>query len=219
MGFLSRSDGQNVGKQESYESNFIEVLPKGTRITAIAEVTEWRGPSDIQIDEFVKKFGLSMEEAETIDVISVQWRAEGGQFDGRVVFQKLHVLSPDPKKRDSNLDAYAAVDTILNEGLLLELGEEPSDEELERAWCGKKADLVLGVWKSGKGADMQSGNFVQGVFPAGSGGTLQAGANGGRQRRSTAGAVPEATPARTRVRRTDAAPAAPAAPVRQRRVR
>lgn len=199
MSFLTKSTGQAVQKIAEHKTNAGDVMPNNTRVTCAVESVEWRSPAPTDLAK-----GPEWD----VDHVNVTWRVQKGPFENQVIFQKMHVLSPDEKKRDNALDFYAATDTILNESLLLEMGEEPSDEELERAWSGKTADLVLGIWK-GKDAQGQAtqGNFVKGVFPANSGGAVSE--TGGRTRRRAGAAESPAA---------GSAPAAGAGERRRRRV-
>lgn len=185
MTFLTKSTGETTQKQTTHQTDSNnDPMPKNSVVNAAVESVRWQAPSDQEIDE-----------GDDNDQINVMWRVVGGQFDNRVVFQKLRVLSADGKKRDNALDFYAAQDTILNEGFLLEMGEEPTDEELEKAWTGKQAQLTLDVWFKGKGKDKEpGGNYVKAVSPVGQ---VPAGdaAEGGRRRRRAS--TEETTPAET----------------------
>lgn len=190
MSFLSKSTGQTVGKTAQHETDGnVDVLPKNTRVTAAVDDVQWREPSEGEAAD-----------GEPNDQINIQWRIQGGQFDNKVIFQKLRVLANDEKKRDNALDFYAATDTILNEGFLLDMGEEPTDDELLKAWMGKKADLVLDVWTQGKGADRKQGNFVKAVYAAGTGGSVEG--EGRRRRRTETTEDPAQQEAPRRRRRT-----------------
>lgn len=182
MSFLTKSTGQVVEKIAEHKTNGGDTLPNNTRVTCAVESVEWRSPAP---DDLAK--GPEWD----VDHINNTWRVQKGPFENQVIFQKLHVLSPDVKKRDNALDFYAAADTILNESLLLEMGQEPTDDELAQAWTGKTADLILGVWK-GKNKEGQptTGNFVKGIFPANSGGgEIAGGETRTRRTRTNAGAA------------------------------
>lgn len=192
MSFLKKSDGQNVQRKTEHTSGGDNsVFPEGTVAICACETAEWKAPSDRELDE----------NADAQDRIGLMWRVQGGDFDNRAGFQTVRVLDEDEKQRDKALEWYAALDTILNEGLLLEMGEEPSDRDLEKAWLGKRAEITWGIWYNGKGASRTpGGNYPKHIVAVGD--SAPAAGSGGRRRRSTEAAEPaaEEQPRRRRTR-------------------
>lgn len=185
MSFLKKSDGQNVQRKTEHTGGG-SLIPKNAVTVCALENVEWKSPSD----------GELKDNPDAQDVISLMWRVIGGNHDGLVGFQKLKVLDETEKTRDSALEWYAAIDTILNEGLLLEMGEEPEDGDLEKGWLNKRAEITWDVWNFGG----REGNNPKHITQLGD--SAPATGSGSRRRRSTEAAEPaaEEQPRRRRTR-------------------
>lgn len=144
MSFFNLSTGEQATAQKEYTSEVaIEPMPEGTQANAIIE--------EAKFDEY-----------EGDRYINLKWRIIGGEFNNRVVFQKVKVFDMDAKKRDKARMMLAAIDTNAG-GKLMGLGREPSDMELSMCLMNVPICVTFGKWDmNGK-----QGNWVKSVAPAG----------------------------------------------------
>ena len=96
--------------------------------------------------------------------INVRWDVIDGEFQKRVIFQKIKVSSAQEKTRDNAIDMLAAIDMNASGGKLMTLGREPSDMELMTLLANKPMHLRLRVWTSQD--KTASGNWIDAVSSA-----------------------------------------------------
>lgn len=134
--------GNSTGTMEMGGS--FELIPAKTQVKAAIEQGAWH---------------TSNYDGKT--VISLTWAILApSEYAGRKVFQKLHVIDSDDKKRAKALQMLAAIDKNCG-GRLTASGEQPTDADIMLALSNKPMVLLLDVWKS----DDKSGNWVSAVSP------------------------------------------------------
>lgn len=155
MSFFNLSDGssaKDVGTSYA-ASTSLPPIPKNTVVTAVIDKVEWA------------EYGGER-------YVSVRWGVlKPSEYENRKLFQKVRVYNPKPETADKAKRMLGAI--CANAGApglkLLELGREPSAEELEIALSNKIMNLTLDVWtiKPEDGGEAKTGNWVRAVDPRG----------------------------------------------------
>lgn len=90
--------------------------------------------------------------------INIKWRLLGGDFENRVVFQKIKVF--DVEKGDRAKQMLAAIDANAG-GKLFTLEQEPQDSDFQQHLTNKMMNILIGLWE----INGNSGNWVKAVSP------------------------------------------------------
>jgi hypothetical protein len=163
---LSRVKKSNSA--EGYQArDGAEPIPHNTPVVCVIEDIKWEGNSQQSVDQ-----GLGEE------IIKIMWRVVEGEYDRRVMFQKLYVLADEDERAEQALEALGAIDAICFGGSLAALPNDPEDSDFAKG-LGKRALITARVrkYKDNTG-QMASTNFVGGVQPLGA-------ASAGRSRGDT----------------------------------
>jgi hypothetical protein len=158
MSFWNTSTNENLTNTDgNYESAGadLEPIPKDTGLLSAVEEAKW-------------------DDYENDDYISLKWRVLKGEYQNRVIFQKLYV-NGDSKAKDSMAKAdkakrmLAAIDANAG-GKLLKLTGAPEDTDLMSALVGKMMAIKVQVWaiKQDDGST-KKGNWISAVAPKGAG--------------------------------------------------
>lgn len=149
MSFFNLSDGQlDQNKEFDMGGGDLEPIPNNTQVTAIIESSEW---DEYEGDRYIKN----------------KWSIVDGEYQGRVIFQKVKVCESDPKKKDKALRMLAAIDNNCG-GKLQQLGVEPDDMQLGINLTNTPMTLLLRVWKiKGDDGEEKAGNWIGAVAPVG----------------------------------------------------
>ena len=155
MSFWNTSTNENLtsttGNYEQ-ESQELEPIPKNTGLLAAIEEAGWK---DYENDSY----------------INLKWRVLKGEYQNRVLFQKLYVQG-DSKAKDSMAKAdkakrmLAAIDANAG-GKLLKLNKIPEDTDLMAALVGKIMAIKVQVWsiKDQQTGETKTGNWISAVAP------------------------------------------------------
>ena len=141
--FWETSEGveiKSTGEFESGGGNF-QPIPDNTQALAMIEKATWN-------------------EYEGEDYINIKWLLlHPEQYKGRIVFQKIKIYEPDPKKSDTAKRMLAAIDA--NAGSpLAKLRQAPTPIQLI-ALQEKQMLIKIMVWENND----KSGNWVSSVAP------------------------------------------------------
>lgn len=157
MSFWNTSTNENLTNTDgNYESKGadLEPIPKDTGLLAAIEEAKW---DDYEEDSY----------------ISLKWRVLKGEYQNRVIFQKLYVQG-DSKAKDSMAKAdkakrmLAAIDANAG-GKLLKLTGVPEDTDLMAALVGKMMAIKVQVWavEDKQTGETKKGNWISAVAPKG----------------------------------------------------
>lgn len=157
MSFWNTSTNENLtGTDGNYEAKGADLdpIPKDTGLLAAIEEAKW---NDYENDSY----------------ISLKWRVLKGEYQNRVIFQKLYVQG-DTKAKDSIAKAdkakrmLAAIDANAG-GKLLKLTGVPEDSDLMSALVGKMMAIKVQVWaiEDKKTGETKKGNWISAVAPKG----------------------------------------------------
>ena len=170
MSFWTKSTGETLSKQtataEFQAQTDLPPIPDKTIVKAAATEIKW--------DLFTK----DSPDGKTLNgerYINIRWDVIDGEFQKRVIFQKIKVSSAQEKTRDNAIDMLAAIDMNASGGKLMTLGREPSDMELMTLLANKPMHLRLRVWTSQD--KTASGNWIDAVSSAKGGKPTQRSAN------------------------------------------
>ena len=159
MSFWTKSTGETLSKQtataEFQAQTDLPPIPDKTVVKAAATEIKW--------DVFTK----DSPDGKTLNgerYVNVRWDVIDGEFQKRVIFQKIKVSSAQEKTRDNAIDMLAAIDMNASGGKLMTLGREPSDMELMTLLANKPMHLRLRVWTSQD--KTASGNWIDAVSSA-----------------------------------------------------
>ena len=159
MSFWTKSTGETLSKQtataEFQAQTDLPPIPDKTIVKAAATEIKW--------DVFTK----DSPDGKTLNgerYINIRWDVIDGEFQKRVIFQKIKVSSAQEKTRDNAIDMLAAIDMNASGGKLMTLGREPSDMELMTLLANKPMHLRLRVWTSQD--KTASGNWIDAVSSA-----------------------------------------------------
>jgi hypothetical protein len=159
MSFWTKSTGETLSKQtataEFQAQTDLPPIPDKTVVKAAATEIKW--------DLFTK----DSPDGKTLNgerYVNVRWDVIDGEFQKRVIFQKIKVSSAQEKTRDNAIDMLAAIDMNASGGKLMTLGREPSDMELMTLLANKPMHLRLRVWTSQD--KTASGNWIDAVSSA-----------------------------------------------------
>ena len=141
MSFFQTSAGEQIQAENEFDvGGGMELIPSGTRLKAIIENAEW-------------------SEWEGERYINIRWSAlEPETYKGRKIFQKIKVLNEDGKKADKAKRMLAAIDANAGGGLV-QLGREPTDEDLQMYLLNKIMLIQVQVWEMGD----KKGNWINKV--------------------------------------------------------
>lgn len=115
-------------------------IPANTEVICMIEEIVWKSFKNDRVtppadDEF----------------INVRYRVMGGDYDNRVIFQRLYVLGMVDKNESVNSDMIqnsglmlAAMDHLLNGGKICQLSHDPEDADL-LALTNKKIKVTVGI--------------------------------------------------------------------------
>lgn len=149
MSFWKLSDGTHLEKQESFDSDAIELIPDNTKCIAGIDDVAW-GVMKSNDDNTI-----------TEDYISITWRLiEPKEYRNQCVFQKIKVYNEKEKTKDRALRMLSAIDTIAG-GKLQKIDEMPSDRQLKSALESKRMCITVREWDF----DGKKGNWVSAVEP------------------------------------------------------
>jgi hypothetical protein len=134
------------------QSNFdmgggdFESIPSGTQLRGLIESAE-------------------IGEYEDQKYINIKWRVLGGEYDKRIIFQKVRVFENDEKKRDKALAMLAAIDLNCGGNLnkKVQSVDELDDIILMSCLANKQMYIKVAVWEMGE----KKGNWVKEVSAAG----------------------------------------------------
>jgi len=153
--FWELSTGEEVQASNSFEieGGNLEPIPNNTSLVAVIDEAK------IDTDRDGNKF------------ISLRWSAlQPVEYKNRKIFQKLWVLSPDPrakdpaKKRDTALKMLMAIDANTG-GKLKAAGRAPTDESLG-SFTNKPMMILTKIWEmKNDNGDKSSGNWIASVSP------------------------------------------------------
>ncbi len=144
--WLDIQDKNDIGTFEV--GGDLEPIPAKTQVLAYIEDIKW-------------------DEYEGVEYINIQWKViKPEEYKGRVVFQKLKVKDADAKKRERAIRMLMAIDHNAKGGLV-ELGTEPTTEQLKGKLTNKPMLLMLQVWQiiDEKTGEPKKGNWVSAVAP------------------------------------------------------
>jgi len=144
--WLDIQDKNNIGTFEL--GGELEPIPAKTQVLAYIEDIKWDEYGD---DEY----------------INIQWKVlKPEEYKGRVVFQKLKVKDADAKKRERAVRMLMAIDHNAKGGLV-ELGVEPTTEQLVTGLGNKPMLLMLQIWQitDERTGETKKGNWVSAVAP------------------------------------------------------
>ena len=141
MSIFSLSTGKKAESTGSAElGGSSEPIPEGTKVRAIITEAKW---DEYQGERHIK----------------LRWDVVSGEFAKRVIFHKVKVYEPDPKKADKHRLMLAAIDHNCG-GKLALIDGEPDDMALIKCLSNKPMVIRLGVWELDNG---NKGNWVQAV--------------------------------------------------------
>ena len=159
MSFWTKSTGETLSKQtataEFQTQTELPPIPDKTIVKAAATEIKW--------DVFHK----DSPDGKTLNgerYINIRWDVIDGEYEKRVIFQKIKVTSLQEKTRDNAIDMLAAIDMNASGGKLMTLGREPSDMELMTLLANKPMHLRLRVWTNQD--KTASGNWIDAVSSA-----------------------------------------------------
>ena len=142
MSFFQLSDGEEIQAENEFDAGGgnMEPIPSGTKLKAMIENAEW-------------------SEWEGERYINIRWSAlEPQTYNNRKIFQKVKVHNTDSKKADKAKRMLAAIDANAG-GNLVQLGREPTDEDLQVNLLNKIMLIQVQVWEM----NGSSGNWVNKV--------------------------------------------------------
>ena len=140
MSIFNLSTGKKAEATGSFEmGGSSEPIPDGTKVKAAITEAKW-------------------DEYEGSRYISLRWDVLDGEFKKRVIFQKVKVYDPDPKKADRQRNMLAAIDANCGGKLMLVEGE-PTDIDIIKSLANKPIVIRLGVWEMND----RKGNWVTAV--------------------------------------------------------
>jgi len=145
--WLNIEDKNDLGKFE-IAGGELEPIPAKTQALAYIEDIKW---TDYEGDEY----------------INVQWKIlKPTEYKGRVIFQKIKVRETDDKKREKAIRMLMAIDHNAKGGLV-ELGIEPTTEQLKAKLTNKPMIIMLQVWQmeDAQTGELKKGNWVSAVAP------------------------------------------------------
>ena len=131
--------------QESFEE--FQTIPEGTILTAMITAAEWKTAT---------KFGTDEEET----FINLQWQVVDGEFQNRVLFQKVRAIDVDAAKRMKALQMLAAIDANAG-GKIMAQGVQPDDMMLAVSLCNVPMLITASVWEGSK-IDEKTGKKAEG---------------------------------------------------------
>lgn len=147
MSFFTLSDNTEVTTNGTFTLDEpIKPIPNDTQLNAYIEEAKW-------------------DETEQLgSFISLRWSITGGEYDGRKVFQKLKVKSPESNKRDKAIRMLMAIDHNCG-GNLVKSGHEPDDMALGMYLVNTPMVIFVKVWaiKDVDTGELKTGNYIASV--------------------------------------------------------
>lgn len=126
--------------QNGYGMEEFTPIPKGTELLCFVESAAWETLMNTRV-----------KPAQEDEFIKVRYRVTGGEWDNRVIFQKLYVLGKVENDADKNARSeehawlmLAALDQICLGGAMAKLPHDPEDEDLEKL-AGKKVLVTTDI--------------------------------------------------------------------------
>lgn len=150
--FFKLADGGEIERNGSFEQGGgFEIIPAGTELLAAIVEAKWQD---------MKLFNGGGDTGQTYEGINIKWQVQAPEeYKNRVVFQKLHLGHPDPKKVDTSKKMFVAIDTNCG-GALFKAGKKPTDMDLMSALVANS--MMIKVSVHGKKGEKQ-GNYVSAV--------------------------------------------------------
>lgn len=174
--------------QNGYGYEEFQPIPANTEVLCFVESAAW----ETLLNNRVKP-------AQNDEFIKVMYRVTGGEYDNRVIYQKLHILgkvdqdaAKNERTEENALLMLAALDQICLGGSMARLKHDPEDEDLIKLQ-GKKVLVTTGINRfTNQFGEPQATNSVRFLSPAKSqertprndGGTDEAPTRERRQRRA-----------------------------------
>lgn len=147
--FFNLSDGSAVEEATSFDGgggNF-DPIPSGTEAKAFIQEAKWKEASQYNDFEF----------------ISLKWKICEGEYNNRVVFQKVKVCEADQEKRDKALKMLSAIDMIAGSPSLRDVQGKPTDRDLASCLLQKPMAIMLQAYDFND----NKGNWVSAVSKLG----------------------------------------------------
>lgn len=126
--------------KDGYGMEEFEPIPKGSEIVCFVETAAWETMMNTRV-----------KPAQEDEFIKIRYRVVGGEYDNRVLFQKLYVLGKVENDADKNARSeehawlmLAALDQICLGGSMAKLPHDPEDEDLAKL-CGKKVLVTVDI--------------------------------------------------------------------------
>lgn len=161
MGFWTKSTGEAASvdvNQEGVETGKIIRIPNNTKVLAVIKTIET----------------LSVREGKEADALDgatlgykIEWEViEKGEFNGSVQRQGVKVFASKERQRDEALDLLFYMDNLFTQGAFAAAQEEPDLAELEAAFQGKPAIILVRGMESENAETGEKSyvNWVGGVF-------------------------------------------------------
>lgn len=164
--FWDLSDGSTAQSTQTFElsGGNLEPIPENTRLRA-----------------YIEEATLASTEYEPTPYVNLKWRTvKPDAYKNRVLFQKLHIDSPDPKKSDNAKRMLAAIDANCG-GNLVTGRLAPDEANMSTHFLNKFMDITVAVWKFDKDDNgnplpsdqVRQGNWIRQVSAAGAGAAQQ----------------------------------------------
>ncbi len=145
MSFFQLSTGETVEQVNEFDSGGgdIELIPNNTALLACIADVKWVRPEGDPA------------------YVNAKWSVIlPDKYKGRVIFQKIRVNAPDPKKADKAKTMFVAIDTLCG-GKLFKAGIEPTDETMMAAFSNKLMLINSMVWEIKTKKDLITGEEVE----------------------------------------------------------
>ena len=121
-------------------------IPSGTELKAMIEDCQWQTPREEGRPDFV----------------SLRWKVIDGEYNNRVIFQKVHIKDAEEKKRKKALNMLSAIDKNCGSGIE-KLGTMPTDAELNANLLHKPMAIKVQAWNMTVDGERKQGNWVSKV--------------------------------------------------------
>lgn len=161
MGFWTKSTGETANvdvNQEGVETGKIIRIPNNTKVLAVIK----------SIESLLVREG---KEADALDGTTlgykIEWEViEKGEYNGGIQRQGVKVFAAKERSRDEALDLLFFMDNLFADGRFAAAGDEPDMAELEAAFQGKPAIILVRGMESENPETGEKSyvNWVGGVF-------------------------------------------------------
>ena len=147
--------------KEGYGYEEFQPIPNGTEVLCFVESAAWE-----------ELMNTRVKPAQKDEFIKIMYRVTGGEFDNKVIYQKLHILgkveqdaAKNEKTEENALLMLAALDQICLSGSMSRLAHDPEDEDLIKLQ-GKKVLVTVGINRfKNQFGEMQATNSVRFLQP------------------------------------------------------